>query len=215
MALMAAAAVLAWWFWQNQREREVLRQMIVRLTAEERVAEVWAERRGQDERGRPRLRLKILEYDTSGKALEPVYCEFSANDVIHFEALVIRLDDEVVMEGKGKSIHLFRRAFALDDSGNTYQSCDLNRPLEVPGGYRISGDRFAEEVQRRYWERFWMYALDEKSRAADRVKNAQIEAPGSRFLPEKIYRLILERDGGLRIEARDIPEILKGESIGR
>lgn len=217
LGFLLAGAGVFWWVWQNQRESEVLRRMVERLTAEDRVAEVWVESRQSDTPGRPgRIRLKILEYDAAGKALQPVHCEFSLNDVIHFEALVIRLNDDLVMGGNGKSIHLFRRAFALDNSGNTYESCDINRPLEIPGGYRLpDSDRFVGDVQQKYWRSFWQYALDEKSRQAAGVKNAQIEAPATRLLSDKIYRLVLERDGGLRIEASDIPAILKGERLGR
>jgi hypothetical protein len=43
------------------------------------------------------------------------------------------------------------------------------------------------------------------------VKNAQIEAPGSIFVPGTIYTIKIEYDGGLRIDAKPIPEILKGE----
>jgi hypothetical protein len=45
------------------------------------------------------------------------------------------------------------------------------------------------------------------------VKNAQIEAPATRFVPDKIYRLVLEHDGGLYIQASPVPEILKGEHV--
>ena len=215
LAIIGVASYGGYWFYQNQREVEVLREMIEHLTAEERVAEVWVEDYKLDEDGNPAgMRLKIMEYCQGGKALEPVYCDFSLNDVIHFEALVIRLNDDLILEGKGKSIHFFRRAFALDDDGNTYESCDINKPMKVPGGYSIAGkDKHASEVERRYWKSFWVYALDEDKREAAGVKNAQIEPPATRFMPDKIYRLILEHDGGLHIQASPVPEILKGEHV--
>ncbi len=216
LAILGAAAAGGWWFYQNHREVEVLKTMIGRLTAEDRVADVWVEdyQRAQD--GSPRkIRLKILRYGPGKKPLDPVHCDFSVNDVIHFEALVIRLNDELIMEGEGKSIHFFTRAFALDDHGNTYESCDINRPMEVPGGYRISAAAggYTGRIESRLWKSFWEYALDESRRRKDGVKNAQIEAPATRFVPDKIYRLILEHDGGLRIQARPVPEILKGENV--
>ncbi len=45
------------------------------------------------------------------------------------------------------------------------------------------------------------------------IKNAQIEAPGSMFLPGTIYTLKIEHDGGIRIDAEPVPEILKGEAV--
>jgi len=215
LALLGALGAGGWWFYQGRREVQVLRRMVERLTAEQRVAEVWVEEHQCDAQGRPvKVRLKVLEFGTDGKPLEPVFCEFSVNDVIHFEAMVIRLNDELIMEGEGKSVYFFRRAFALDDDGDTYEKCDINKPMEIPGGYRItSGDARVAEIESRYWKSFWRYALDEEQRREAGVKTAQIEAPATRFVPDRIYRLVLEHDGGLYIQASPVPAILKGERV--
>lgn len=213
LLVLAGLAGAGYWYYQLMREKEVLEQIISRLNSEDRVAQVWVKEYVRDAGGKPtKVVIKILEQDAQGQSLKPVFCTFSVNDIIYFEALVIRLSDEVVMAGKGKSIHLFRRAFALNDSGNTYESCDMNTPHKVPEGYRIDADdRFVTEVEQKYWRLFWRYALDDKARDEGLVKNAQIEAPATRFVPDHIYRIILEHDGGLRIEATPIPAILKGE----
>jgi hypothetical protein len=212
---LVAVAVGGFQVFQWYREKEILKQVVGRLTAEERVAEIWVESYQKDPDGKvAKLRLKILEYDAQGKPLKPVFCDFSVNDIIHIEAMLIRLNDSIVMDGEGKSVYLFRRAFALDDKGNTYESCEINRPMDIPGGYALeSGDRTVSAVEARFWRSFWELALDEKRRAEFGVKNAQIEAPATRFLPEHIYKLILEHDGGLYIQASPVPEILKGEKV--
>lgn len=213
--LLALAAIAAggWWFYQGRQEVEILKQIVSRLTAEQRVAEVAVQDIAEDDQGRvEKIRLKIVEIVSGNQPLEPIYCNFSVNDVVHFEALVIRLNDELIMEGKGKSIHIFRRAFALDDDGSKYESCVINRPREIPGGYKLdSTDPKALEIERLYWSKFWEYALDEKKRKSAGVKTAQIEAPATRFVKDKYYRIYLEHDGGLRIEAKPVPEVLKGE----
>jgi hypothetical protein len=214
--LLALGAIAAggWWFYQGRQEVEVLKQIVSRLTAEERVAEVAVQEIVEGAEGKmEKIRLKIVEIVSGNQPQKPIYCEFSVNDVVHFEALVIRLNDELIMEGKGKSIHIFRRAFALDDDGNTYESCVINKPKEIPGGYKLDGtDPKALEVERLYWNKFWEYALDEKKRKSAGVKTAQIEAPATRFVRDKYYRIYLEHDGGLRIEAKPVPEVLKGDS---
>jgi len=217
LLLLAVAAAVAggWWWYQGQRQVEVLKRMISRLTAEDRVAEVLVVSQRTDDTGQAtHLRLKILEYGPRGRPLQPVFCDFSLNDVIHFEALVIRLNDELVMGGEGKSIHFFRRAYALDDDGNRYESCDINKPMEIPGGYSLGdGNPYVSRTERQMWQNFWHYALDQERRRADGVKNAQIEAPATRFVTGKIYRLVLEHDGGLTISASDVPAILRGEHL--
>jgi hypothetical protein len=211
LLLLALLGALGLWYWQGEHEKEILRQIVSRLTAEQRVAEVVVEDLVPGPDGRPtQLTLKILELDPSGKPLEPRRCTFTKNDVIHFEALVVRLDDRLVMEGEGHSVHLFRRAFALSPQDNTYEACDINRPDEVPGGYALkSTDRAVSETEARFWRTFWELALDEERRQQAGVKNAQIEAPATRFVPEMVYRLVLEADGGLTIQASPVPAILK------
>jgi hypothetical protein len=110
---------------------------------------------------------------------------------------------------RGKSIYLFLRVFVLDP-GNT-QIFDLTRVNEIPTGYKIPGTR--SDFEWRLWQEFWNYALDPKARQRSGIKNAQIEAPGSLFLPGTIYTIKIEHDGGMRIDTQPIPEILKGEDI--
>jgi hypothetical protein len=206
--LLALGAIAAggWWFYQGRQEVEVLKQIVSRLTSETKVARVEVVDVQEDQGGRmQKIRLKIVEFASGNRELEPIFCDFSVNDVVHFEALVIRLNDELIMEGEGKSIHLFRRAFALDDDGNTYESCDINRPQEVPGGYSLqSSDPKVQEIERRYWSKFWEYALDEKKRERAGVKTAQLEAPGMRFVRGIKYVIYLESDGGLRFDPKAI-----------
>ena len=45
------------------------------------------------------------------------------------------------------------------------------------------------------------------------IKNAQIEAPGTKFIKGILYTLKIEHDGGLRIDAQPLPKILQGEKL--
>jgi hypothetical protein len=45
------------------------------------------------------------------------------------------------------------------------------------------------------------------------IKNAQIEAPGTVFIPGMLYTIKIEHDGGMRIDAAKLPEVLRGEKI--
>ena len=206
--LLALGAIAAggWWFYQGRQEVEVLKQIVSRLTTETKVARIDVIDVQEDPEGKlSNLRLKITEFASGDRELEPVVCNFTVNDIVHFEALVIRLNDDLIMDGKGKSIHLFRRAFALDDDSDTYESCDINRPQEVPGGYSLgSSDPKVQEIERKYWRRFWDYALEEKKRKQAGIKSAQLEAPGMRFIAGKKYIIYLESDGGLRFDPKTI-----------
>ena len=208
VAVVLAGVGISQWI---QKER-VLRQIIERLHAETRMAEVLVTKSEFDEATKKiKTTIKFLEYDAQGKPLEPKYFTFQGN-VIQFQSLVIRFSDKLVEAGdrlRGKSAALFMKAFVLD--GAKTQEFDITKAHEVPGGYRVPGK--TNEFEIKLWREFWDYALDPKKREHAGIKNAQIEAPGSMFLPGTIYTLKIEHDGGLRIDASPVPEILKGERI--
>ncbi len=214
LALAVLFFALKGFFWMAKKVEEyrVLRQVIERLSAESRIAEVLVtQSRLNEETQKIETTIKFLEYDTDGKPLAARYLTFQGN-IIQFQALVIRFQDTLVTAGdkvRGKSAYLFLRAFILDKE-NT-QVFDLTEINTVPAGYKVPGVK--SEFEDKLWQEFWRYALEPKARERAGIKNAQIEAPGSMFLPGTIYTLKIEHDGGLRIDTHPIPEILKGEKV--
>jgi hypothetical protein len=210
--LLFAAVKGVLWVAKRLEEHRILKQVIERLSADSRIAEVLVTQSRYDEKsGTIETTIKFLEYDAAGKPLEPRYFTFQGN-IIQFQALVIRFQDGLVKAGdqiRGKSAYLFLKAFVLDRK-NT-QLFNLTEINEVPQGYKLPGS--PSEFEGKLWEEFWQYALDPKARERAGVKNAQIEAPGSMFLPGTIYTLRIEHDGGIRIDTEPIPEILKGETV--
>lgn len=213
VGILAVAVVLAGVGMSRWIGRErVLRKIIERLHGETRRADVLVTKSEFDEASKKiRTTIKFLEYDAQGKPLEPKYFAFEGN-IIQFQSLVIRFNDKLVEAGdrlRGKSAALFMKAFVLD--GAKTQEFEITKADGIPGGYRVSDK--ADEFETKLWKEFWNYALDPKAREHAGIKNAQIEAPGSMFLPGTIYTLKIEHDGGLRIDAIPVPEILKGEKI--
>ncbi len=200
------------WIAKKIEEANILRKVVQRLSADSRIAEVLVTRNSYNEETQTiETTIKFLEYDTKGKPLEPLFFTFEGN-LIQFQALVIRFDDQLVRSGdklRGKSAYIFLRAFMLDDK-NT-QVFDITPVREIPYGYKIPG--LQNEFEKELWQEFWAYALDPKARERSRIKNAQIEAPGTMFLPGTIYTIRIEHDGGIRIDAQPVPEILKGEKV--
>lgn len=194
------------------REFLLFRKIIHNLKAESRIAEVLVTESSVDEYSRQySTTIKFLEYGVNGQPLKPRYFTFNGN-LIQFQTLVARFDDKYIEEGhrmKGKSVYLFLKAFVL--AGKNTQEFAITDVRSVPDGYRV-GDpptSFEKEI----WRRFWKFALDPKERKRIGLKNAQIEAPGSVFIPGTIYTLIIEHDGGIRIDTRPIPEIIRNETI--
>lgn len=201
------------------------RRIIHNLKAESRLAEVLVVESSLDEFTRKyTTTIKFLEYDVHAKPLSPKYFTFKGN-LIQFQTLVVRFDDKYIEQGhrmKGKSIVLFLKAFVLD--GPNTQEFPITPVYEVesgkktmapetavPAGYRVGNP--PNYFEREIWAKFWRYALDPDQRRQVGIKNAQVEAPGQVFVPGTIYTLILEHDGGVRIDTRPIPEILRNEKV--
>ncbi len=212
IVLLAAAIAAVVFVRRLFYEDEILRKMIARLQADSRIAEVLVTGVNFDEKTQQTFTtIKFLEYDAQGEPLEPKYFTFSGN-IIQFQSLVIRFDDKYIRDAdrlKGKSAYIFLRAFMLD--GKNTQEFDITPVNEVPAGYRISdkSDPFEEKM----WQSFWTLALDPKKAQQNGVKNAQIEAPGTMFVPGNIYTIKIEHDGGMRIDVNKLSPILQGEKI--
>jgi len=193
-------------------ENQILKQVINRLEASSRVAEVIVTNVRHDiVTNRDFTTIKFVEFDVKGKPLKPKYFTFSGN-LIQFQSFVIRFNDSYVEAGdklRGKSIYLFWKVFMLN--GANTEVFDLAKVNEVPIGYKVSDSR--NHFEEKIWKGFWSYALSSKAGLNKGIKNAQIEAPGTKFVPGIVYTIKIEHDGGLRIDTSEIPEILKGEKI--
>ncbi len=200
--LVAAGAI---WVYQNVfkfvNENKVLRQVIERLEANSRIAEVLVTEVHYDEAKRKNFTtIKFLEYSSQQKPLEPKYFTFAGN-IIQFQSLVIRFDDfHIRMDTplKGKSAYIFWKAFMLD--GPNTQEYEITRMREVPRGYQVGEP--AGSFESRLWAKFWKYALNIPTAEKMGIKNAQIEAPGTMFIPGTLYTIKIEHDGGMRIDAQ-------------
>ena len=203
------------------------RKIIQNLKAESRLAEALVVESSLDEYSRKyTTTIKFLEYDVHGKPLKPKYFTFKGN-LVQFQTLVVRFDDKYIEQGhrmKGKSIALFLKAFVLD--GADTQECVITPVTEIPApggkkavspetavpeGYKVGNP--PNYFEREIWAKFWRYALDPEKRRSIGIKNAQVEAPGQVFVPGTIYTLTLENDGGVRIDTRPIPDILKEDKV--
>jgi len=204
--------VVVFYVVKNRIENQLLKKVIERLTADSRVAEVIVtDVKCDSESKKTYTTIKLLECDTNLKPLEPKYFTFSGN-VIQFQSMVIRFDDFYVKRGhplKGKSAYLFMKVFMLTNSGaETFSITKIN---EIPSGYKVEGARNYFEAK--LWRKFWEYALNPIEAKRIGIKNAQIEALGTKFIPGMVYTIKIEHDGGLRIDSKPIAPILKGEKV--
>ena len=212
-ALVAGGAILAYHnVLKFVNENKILKQVIGRLEADSRIAEVLVTDVHYDEVNQKSFTtIKFLEYDAKQKPLRPKYFTFAGN-IIQFQSLVIRFDDLRIRMGtplKGKSAYIFWKVFMLD--GSNTQEYEITKMKNVPRGYQVG--EIANSFERKLWEKVWDAGYTFDSVGWLGIKNAQIEAPGTMFIPGTLYTVKIEHDGGMRIDAQQLPAILKGEQI--
>jgi len=207
-----AILVVIFYVAKNHIEDQLFKKIIERLTADSRVAEIIVTDIKRDTKTKKiYTTIKFLEYDSKLNPLEPKYFTFSGN-TIQFQSMVIRFDDFYVKRGhplKGKSAYLFMKAFMLTNNGA--ETFDITKINEIPSGYKVEGAR--NRFEAKLWRKFWEYALNPIEAKRIGIKNAQIEAPGTKFIPGMVYTIKIEHDGGLRIDSKPIAPILKGEKV--
>ena len=184
--------IIVWYGHRIVGERFLLKEIIKRLEAQSRVAEVIVTEQNMDPLTKcMKTTIKFLEYDACQKPLPAKYFAF-LKDIIQFQSLVVRFDVAYVERGhslKGKSIYLFMKVFALDKEHTEIYV--LNETGAIPEGYKVKGGGFEERV----WTKFWTYALNEKEAEQHGIKNVQIEAPVSKFVPGYLYTVNIEHYG--------------------
>ncbi len=203
---------IGWFIHKSMNENAVLNAIIDRLQADSRIAEVLVTGVNFDEKSQQTFTtIKFLEYDAQNEPMEPKQFTFSGN-IIQFQSLVIRFADIYVRKGdrlKGKSAYIFLKAFMLD--GKNTQEFDITPVNSIPAGYKLKGK--SDPYEEKLWQSFWTFALDPQRAQQSGVKNAQIEAPGTMFVPGNVYTIKIEHDGGMRIDVTKLSPILKGEKI--
>lgn len=190
-----------------ERRQAQMREAIERLSAEQRVAEVWVVDQvqpGEMLNGKPAdhfvTTIEFIELDRDQNPLPSKRFQI-CDDVLFFDALVFQFDAERVAAGdalRGKSLALFRRiygehqkpgeGFAIDPEG------------DVPNVFRINPE--PNEFERELWDRFWDYASDLELAEEAGVRVAQGEAVYVPMRRGQVWKLTLQNNGGLNIKLR-------------
>lgn len=192
---------------EAERKNEQLKQVIQRLSAERRMADVVVtEQRAVN--GTMTTTLLFVEYGRDGSTLPAR--RFTINgDVAYVDAMVIKFDGKFVQDNdplRGRSIALFTRLYAENQPPE--KGFRIDEPNQIPDVYR-GGDPYVMDFERELWANFWKLADDEGYRKEMGVRVAQGEAVWTRFQPDRLYTLTLESNGGLNITSAPLKGIYR------
>ncbi len=184
-------------------ENKQLKESLARLTEEDQIgyAKVIKQERKD---GNLQTTLKFVETardDQSNRILEKEYT--IDGDVVHFDALIVKFGSQLIIDGKERSLYLWRRVYGEDMAPNT------GYPIEVAGQEPVRYKGLLEKLRLKDRQTFWN-AIWELSNDPQKLKQLGIQAIYgsaiySKLKPGLIYVFKISNSG--QVYPETVPEM--------
>ena len=139
-------------------ENRQLKECITNLTAEEQIGYAKVISQYQQD-GKLYTNLKFVETARGDKLKLILEKEtIIEGDVIHFDALIVKFSDKIVMDGKEKSLYLWRRIYGENTPPS--QGFVIELPGKIPQRYADLLSELPDTHQQMFWENIWQLAND-------------------------------------------------------
>lgn len=172
---------------------EKLKKAITGLTHEDQIG--FAKVLKQEERdGKLYTTIRFVETargDLLHRVLEKEY-EIEG-DVIHFDALIVTFSDQAVMDGKQRSLYIWRRVYGENMSPS--EGFDIETPGSHPERYAGLLRDLKLPDQEIFWEAIWGLANDPEALRDYGIKAIYGNAVYKRLRPGLIYVFKIGNDG--------------------
>jgi hypothetical protein len=158
-------AILAWLIYpaavtirELLTENKQLKQAITNLTAEDQIgyAKVVSQ---QIKDGKLYTTIKFIETARDDKLKIILEREYTIEgDVIHFDALIVKFGNKMVMDGRAKALYLWRRVYGekmAPDEGFV-----VEKPGDEPQRYKELLDTLPLKQRQMFWSGIWELAND-------------------------------------------------------
>ncbi|MDD5063478.1 MAG: hypothetical protein PHQ35_01795 [Phycisphaerae bacterium] len=179
IAALACLAAIVYvgrgWFYGAATIRELLTEnkqlktAITNLTFEDQIG--YAKVISQENRdGKLFTNIKFVETareDKLKKVLEKTYA--IEGDIVHFDALVVKFGDKMVMDGEEKALYLWRRVYGENTAPEN--GLMIEEPGEEPQRYKDLLNLLPEKEKSLFWTNVWELANN-----SDRLREYDIKA---------------------------------------
>lgn len=203
---------------QLQKKTDQLQQVVTRLTAEKRVAEILVTDRAVDAAGVPISNLLFVEYGKDGTSLPPRQF-IVRGEHVHVDGLVVEFQNDFVQKDdplRGHSILLFDKIYGSAQQPMNAEPIDS--PGNIPELYRSSSPEVSA-FEQELWANFWRLAGDESYRNEKGVKVANGKSIYGPFKIDRLYTITLDATGKMSVADEPLKgavgEAMKRLSSGR
>ncbi len=166
-------------------ENKQLKEAIANLTAEEQIG--FAKVTGQERiNGNLYTTLKFVETAPD----DPLNTVFEGTftlegDVVHFDALIVKFDNQYVQEGRGRSLYLWRRVYGEQMAPS--EGFPIEAYGREPERYRGLLDELSNREKDLFWAEIWGLAHDLKALREYGIEAVYGSAVYTQLQPGLIY----------------------------
>jgi hypothetical protein len=166
-------------------ENKHLKEAIGNLTKEDRIgyAKVLSQQRRE---GKLFTTIRFVETardDTLKKILEKEYT--IEGDVVHFDALIVKFGDQMVLDGDEKALYLWRRVYG--EKMMPEEGFAIEEPGTEPARYKDLLDNLALPQRKLFWSSIWDLANNPDKLKEHGIKAIYGNGVYSRLRPGLIY----------------------------
>jgi hypothetical protein len=184
-------------------ENKQLKESLARLTEEDQIgyAKVIKQERKD---GGLETTLKFVETardDKSKKILEKEYT--IDGDVVHFDALIVKFSSQLIIDGKERSLYLWRRVYGENMAPNT--GYPIEEAGQEPIRYRGLLEKLRLKDQRTFWNAIWELSNDPQKLKQVGVQAIYGNAIYSKLRPGIIYVFKISNSG--QVYPETVPEM--------
>jgi hypothetical protein len=166
-------------------ENKQLKQAITNLTQEEQIgyAKVVSQ---QFEEGRLFSTIRFVETARDDKLRKILQKEYTIEgDIIHFDALIVKFEDKMVLDGKSRALYLWRRIYG--EKMTPQQGYPIEEPGQEPARYSDMLKTLPIEQRQLFWSSIWGLANDTEKLKQHGIKAIYGNVVYSRLTEGLIY----------------------------
>jgi hypothetical protein len=166
-------------------ENKQLKQAITNLTQEEQIgyAKVVSQ---QFEEGRLFSTIRFVETARDDKLRKILQKEYTIEgDIIHFDALIVKFEDKMVLDGKSRALYLWRRIYG--EKMTPQQGYPIEEPGQEPARYSDMLKTLPIKQRQLFWSSIWGLANDTEKLKQHGIKAIYGNVVYSRLTEGLIY----------------------------
>lgn len=139
-------------------ENKMLKESLARLTHEDQIGYAKVTKQEQRE-GKLFTTLKFVETARDNKLNKILEKEYTVEgDIIHFDAIIVKFSSQLVLDGKERSVYLWRRVYGEDMPPKAGYS--IEEIGKEPVRYANLLDKLRVKDQETFWTEIWDLSND-------------------------------------------------------